>query len=360
MLEPALASVKELLAERALHLLKILVTTDFFGPCLPSVPEMIHSTRLPRNIIQDALDTLEKEGIVRLHDSAYQRVYPAHSLKKHRIGILTHTHILHNAYGVYQDFLIGLVAGLNRPDVQLSLADDLNSVDSKIVEVEEMLRSGVTAFILLGRAEKELRAKLVEQKVPTVICGNSSFDQDEIACVCNDNYGGMRSLVRHVVEQGHTEIGYYTTDVQAHHGFHRRLLGYREGLIKADLRPREEMVLRTPHSADSARWATEVYVSLSRRPTTIVCASDREAYELIAELQRSGIKVPNDVGVTGFDNQFFCAISDLSLTTMDIHAQQVGRIAGQHLLRELEHSQIPLHIMLPPSLIARSSVPLVK
>jgi LacI family transcriptional regulator len=225
-----------------------------------------------------------------------------------------------------------------------------------LVTVEELERSGVAAIVLMGRAEPELRQDLVQRKIPTVICGNYTFDQPELSAVCSDNYGGMRRMVRHVIEQGHTDIAYYTTDVPTHDGFYRRLLAYREAMQTANLRAREEMVFQENHSPSSARWAADVFVALSRRPTAIVCGSDRDAYELISELHRSNVEVPKDVGVTGFDNSVYYAIAELGLTSVEIYGRETGSLAGQHLLKIMEKPHLPIRIMAPTQLVSRTSL----
>lgn len=344
------------LVDRSRHLLRILVMNGFYGSVLPPLATLVQTLRLPKSMVQEALDTLVTENLIQRNEATYHRVYAEKTTILSKVGLVTQSHILSNAYGVYQDFLIGLAETLNANSYEVLLQHDLATLESKLVAVGELQRSGVKAMVLLGQAEPELRHQLRDQKMPTVICGNMTFDQSDFGCVCSDNFGGMRDLVKSIIALGHRDIAYYTVAANSHDGFHQRLLGYRDAMAQAGLPTREDFVLTERHDVSSARWTAEAYVKQSRRPSVIVCGSDREAFELIAELHRSGIEVPNDVGVSGFDNSLYDAMAEHGLSSVEIHARTMGRIAGSYLLAEIQGAQFPVRMVVPTQLILRNSV----
>jgi DNA-binding LacI/PurR family transcriptional regulator len=171
-----------------------------------------------------------------------------------------------------------------------------------------------------------------------------------------NNRLGIEKIIRFLTSQNHTEIGYYTVGLEYHGGFRERYYAYQYSMNQRGLASRLEMAQSEAHSEISAKRAAEIFYGLSKRPSVVVCGSDREAYELATELKHLGIEVPHQVGVTGFDNNHYGQILEPAMTTIDISAVEMGRVAANYLLNEMQMRQMPIKIELPTELIARNSV----
>jgi LacI family transcriptional regulator len=343
-------------SRRLAVLLRTLLDCGYFGPTLPPVQTMVVKMRMPKTAIEDALTVLQDAGHLENRAGHYHRVYPPSRPVRPRIGVFSGRNLFAPYFEVYQDYFIGLAEMVEQAGYDLLLSHDLASPEGQAITLDEFVRGGVTGIAVLGRLEPEIRAALAAKRLPTVLCGNATIEQREFGCVCSDNFVGMKDLVRHLVAQGHRAIGYYTTSAQSHDGYRHRLVGYREAMEEAGLPPRREMVLDAPHAASSANTAAQVFAGLRQRPTALICACDRDAFELISELQKSGLRVPHDVSVVGFENSFFNSLAEPALTTVDIYPREMGRVAGGFLLNELKHPQLPVRIVLPAHLIERGSV----
>lgn len=324
---------------------------------------MMVRLRMPKRIVEDALDLLHRDGHVELDGGLYRRVYPngnsGHPMRP-RIGILMGRNIFGHYFEVYQDYFIGVAEMVDAAGFDIVFAHDLTTTEAKIIALEEMVRAGVRGVAVLGSAIPEFRAALRASALPAVVCGNTSIEQRDFGCVCSDNIFGTKNLVNHFYKLGHRAIAYYVTSAQSHDGYHHRLLGYRDAMNAVDLPPREEMVLDEDHSASSPGTAAQIFADLParERPTVILCGCDRDAFELISELEKSGngIKVPRDVSVAGFENSPFNTFSEPALTTVDIFPREMGRVAGGFLINEMKSRQLPARIVLPSRLIQRDSV----
>ena len=80
-------------------------------------------------------------------------------------------------------------------------------------------------------------------------------------------------------------------------------------------------------------------------PDVFVCANDFVAIDLIHALKKRGIRIPEDVLVTGFDNSTESRIIDPHLTTVDIPSSKMGYIAADMLLSRIKEPDTPYRIM---------------
>jgi DNA-binding LacI/PurR family transcriptional regulator len=74
------------------------------------------------------------------------------------------------------------------------------------------------------------------------------------------------------------------------------------------------------------RQATREIISSGFNPTAVICVNDFMALGALSELREAGLRVPQDVSVTGFDNIALAALSNPSLTTLHIPRDRIGRL----------------------------------
>ena len=151
--------------------------------------------------------------------------------------------------------------------------------------------------------------------------GTASFN-----CVDTDHYKGIALLLNRLVEQGHRRIGFYTKtyEVEAQWSL-RRFSAFIEKMVRLGLPVAEEDIINVyPHRLltleESFRHARE---RIRQGITAWVCAADHQAYDLIAALEKQGVRVPADVSVTGFDGIEKPTHAPL-LTTAAIPYREIG------------------------------------
>ena len=160
------------------------------------------------------------------------------------------------------------------------------------------------------------------------------YGQSPLDCVDVDHHRGVERLVEHLQEKGHERIGFFTWQYPVEAGWALRRYGaYVEMMTSRGL----DIHARDAINVDPRRRLSleESYAEVVRRTkdgvTAWMCAADHQAFDLIQELQRVGIKVPQDVSVTGFDG-LEPPKGRLKLTTVDIPFHQIGIIGGKRLL----------------------------
>ena len=210
------------------------------------------------------------------------------------------------------------------------------------------------AFLFLS-GEPELRrwyvARLVELGFPFILLEPS--DDQQIFTVTADDRDGARRLTEHLIAAGHERIAFLTTMVPWPM-LEQRMLGYRDALDDAGLEP---MVLTggtwTPTSG--AEQASRL-LSWSEPPSAMMCGNDLLALGAIRAVREWGLKVPDDVAVTGFDDFDFAQFADPALTTVRVPGYDIGRAAGEALVDVIEGG-VPAdrQVVLPVELELRES-----
>jgi len=95
---------------------------------------------------------------------------------------------------------------------------------------------------------------------------------------------------------------------------------------------------------------------LIHKPDAVFVASDTMAIGAIKAAKDAGLRIPEDIGIAGFDDMPSAASSDPPLTTVRQPIQRCGAIAAQALIDMINHPSAPHHhVILPTELVIRSS-----
>jgi LacI family transcriptional regulator len=182
---------------------------------------------------------------------------------------------------------------------------------------------------------------------------------DKCCSVANDDVAGGRLAGRHLVEQGHRLIA-YLGDPDARHQMEARFAGFSDMTAECSV----EIIREADWSTERGRAAGHALAlrPAGERPTAVFASNDSLAFGLVQELVASGIRVPHDIAVVGYDDIVWAAGSTVPLTTIRQQRAELGRTAVQLVMAEMtrpkrhEHE----HVLLQPELIVRASTGVVR
>ena len=140
--------------------------------------------------------------------------------------------------------------------------------------------------------------------------------------------------------------------------FRDRFLGYKQALIDNGLEFDESLVIETWSKVDEGKKATKVLLDMKQPPDAIFSSSDFTALGAIEEIKEHGLKIPEDISVVGFSNEPFTRFMELSITSVDQSPIEMGRIAAQVFLEEVNNNKrvkSEKQVVLSPELIIRKS-----
>jgi DNA-binding LacI/PurR family transcriptional regulator len=170
--------------------------------------------------------------------------------------------------------------------------------------------------------------------------------------VGTDGVAAAALLAHHLLERGHRHVVYL--DFAASRWSAQRLRGLRDVLLPAGVRLDVQPVL-APSPDAGAAVAAQVLLG-AQRPTAVVAYNDLIAIGFMHEAQALGLRVPQQVGVLGFDDIELARHVSPGLTTVAMNSAAQGAAAMQRLLQLINgESPRPLHTNLPPRLVLRGS-----
>lgn len=190
----------------------------------------------------------------------------------------------------------------------------------------------------------------LETETPTVVIGYRDYPH----AVRSDDHLGARLIIDHLLALGHEKLGFITVPGDLHHVGLHRAEGYKDALARAgfdyDAFPKAEGDL----SKKSGGLATRALLAAHPDLTALVAFNDRMAIGAVREVQARGLRIPQDISVTGYDNLLSSADLTPPLTTVDHGVEKSGKLAVDHLMAVME-GESPGLTVLEPELIARAS-----
>jgi LacI family transcriptional regulator len=180
--------------------------------------------------------------------------------------------------------------------------------------------------------------------------------KNNVNYVVVDNQKGAYLAVEHLINIGYTQIGIITGKPRVSTGT-ERLEGYKKALSDYGLTFSKEHVFQGPFTKEQGYKAARKMLSLKNRPEAIFAASDNIALGVMNAAGKSGLSIPEDVALVGFDDTAFSSNAKINLTTVSQRKYEMGE-RGVQILIDLIESQKPDYInkiVLDPWLIIRES-----
>jgi LacI family transcriptional regulator len=188
----------------------------------------------------------------------------------------------------------------------------------------------------------------------SVVLVNRHTDAADIASVVPDSGAGVHALVGLLVERGHVRIGHLAGPQDTSTGVERHR-AFRDGLATHGLSPAGVQVCAA-FTEQAGYDATHVLLADSE-VTAIVAGNDMIAMGCYRALAELGLRCPEDVSVTGFNDMPFVDKQRPALTTVRIPHYDIGYEAARLLLARIaDPSSPPKRVVLPVQLISRDSV----
>jgi LacI family transcriptional regulator len=158
---------------------------------------------------------------------------------------------------------------------------------------------------------------------------------DRIDSVSVDNYSGGYRAIEHLYRLGHDRIGIVAGTLEASTGADRTL-GAEQALRDHGLETAPERILDCRFSRDKAGEGALRFLSLDHPPTAIFAEDDNMALGVREALLARGVRIPQDVGLIGFDDIDVAGLTGVDLTTINQKIYEMGALGVSVLLDKVE------------------------
>lgn len=170
-----------------------------------------------------------------------------------------------------------------------------------------------------------------------------------------DNRAAARCLTEHLLALGHRRIALIKGPEDSPLTL-ERLAGYQEALTQAGIALDPGLLHEGDFTLAAGAAAAKALLALPERPTALFCCSDEMAIGALQVLRRSGLRVPEDISLAGFDDIAFAAYTEPPLTTIAQPAEAFGQRAVAMLLEVLNGgTPAAREVVLPFELKVRGS-----
>lgn len=171
---------------------------------------------------------------------------------------------------------------------------------------------------------------LADNGIKVVVSGNIEVDIKKVSSIENDYISGMRTAVEYLHSLGHRDIA-YLSGLSKKHRFDQKIEGYLAAVEQLSLPCGDTLLFdgTPPYSTsveDGYSMAKEL-IDSGRAFTAVICLNDLMAMGAIAALEDSGLRVPEDVSVMGFDDIVYARAWRPAITTMAVAKQEFGKKA---------------------------------
>lgn len=228
------------------------------------------------------------------------------------------------------DLLIGALEAASEAGVHLVVERTDTAVD--IQTIAEQLGRDFDALIVPPPMSdrEELRALLRERAFPAVFLA-SAMETDGLTDIRIDDWQSAFDMTRRLIDLGHTRIGF----VKGHPDqtvSDMRFKGYRDALTSAGLTPDDALVAEGRFTYRSGEEAASQLLSNTHRPSAIFASNDDMAAGCLAAAARTGLRVPEDLSIAGFDDSSIASVVWPPLTTLRQPVSDMGAMAVRALV----------------------------
>lgn len=228
--------------------------------------------------------------------------------------------------------------------------------DHELRQIRSLVAHGADGLLLIGASRpQETTDFLALRNIPYVITWSFDIDQSRLFAGF-DNRKAAYEMTRKVLEYGHRRIDMIAGYSAGNDRASARVQGVRQALSDFGSDAALRQVIETDYSLEQGGNALELLLRSSDAPTAIVCGNDVLAVGAMLRAQKIGVKVPDDISITGFDDINLAMAVTPPLTTVRVPQKRMGKLAASLLMKLLATGVRPKSIEIDTDIVVRGSL----
>lgn len=244
--------------------------------------------------------------------------------------------------------------------VTLLVASSGYDMARELVQIRALVSRGIDGLMLIGAARPAATYAFLNQRhIPYLMTWN--YRPHQKGCFIGfDNRESARAMARAVIQQGHRRIAMIAGITASNDRASDRVDGVRAALDEAGLSGRDLPIVEEVYSLGGGGRACASLLQRKPRPTAVICGNDVLAVGAISQAKALGLRVPEDVSITGFDDIELAEVIEPRLTTVHVPHRRMGEAAARALLAirdgtsDCEGIELETHVVMRESLGAPS------
>jgi len=257
-------------------------------------------------------------------------------------------------------FYASVIQGINnkcfQQEYSIMLFSTKEIADKELEYINLVRKKRVEGFLIYPLQQDARYIEILNSIDLPFVMMNRHTEALDSSYVINNNVAGTHSAVQYLIQRGHTNITYICAKPEASSG-RERIGGCRKAINESGLPPTALKVLYCEETIKSCYNVvkSEIYKGLDS--TAFFVWDDRLALGAMKAIYEEGLQIPEDVSIVGYDDIETAVFFHPPLTTVRQPAQEIGEIAADILLRNLNSDSIQekRRVVLKPELIIRES-----
>jgi LacI family transcriptional regulator len=268
-------------------------------------------------------------------------------------------HYQHRAL-LSEPYLAGIVSGIVdslTEDGYFLLTYPVPDTDEAVRGLRALLNSGRVDGLIIQQAfpNDPLCQTIADSGLPAAYIGNDDIPHENSFTVTTDFAAGTCVTLEHLLARGHTRIGHiygdlhYSAAVDRVNAFHAFMQSH-------SLPDHPEWIIGGGWSRQDGSSAAARILDQAEKPTAIVAANDTLAIGAMEEIHHRGLRIPQDIAITGYDDIPLAADLAVPLTTIRTSFYRFGHSAASNLVELIRDPNIRAgQVQVPFKLIERAS-----
>lgn len=282
----------------------------------------------------------KKRIVEKARELGYQHNHFASNLRRNKTNTIGLIVPRLNSY-----FMSTVIAGVekvaNEAGYNLIISQSLESVKKEMINVKTLFNSRVDGLLVSAAYDTENVKHFelfLEKNIPLVFF-DRILDHPQCTSIVIDNFKAAYEVTEHLISQGCRRIVHLSASLKRN-VYADRLAGYRQALKEHDIPFDESLVIFNNLSEQAGTEAAETILKMEPRPDGIFSANDSCAVSCIRKLKQSGISIPSEIAIAGFNNDPLSKVIEPNLTTVDYPGMEMGEMAALLLIRRIDKKDI--------------------
>ncbi|WP_209596336.1 LacI family DNA-binding transcriptional regulator [Ruegeria sp. HKCCSP351] len=223
-------------------------------------------------------------------------------------------------------------------------------------QIRTLVARGADGLLLIGHdRDADIYDYLDRRKVPALVAWSFLPDKP-VPSVGFDNRKAMKAMADQIIRQGHTRLATISGISSGNDRARLRIAGIKSAMAEHGLQPDDLMVIEATYEFENGATAFRDLMASDTPPTAVLCGNDVLAVGALRQAQKMGLRVPDDVSITGFDDIEIARIVIPALTTVHVPHREMGQKAAQELIRMIETNSSGQSLELSTHLVTRDSL----
>ena len=256
----------------------------------------------------------------------------------------------------YAQIIKGMEYVASQTGYTLLFSNSYDSLEQTDVLQKMIVAENVDGLVIVGSntQDKNFTWILLEKKIPFVLI-ERNFDKEKVNCIWIDNRKGAYLATKFLIEKGHKKIAHIAGNSQNQVTM-ERLAGYKKAVSEFGLPNTDCLVFYGNYVCQDGYKAMKKILSMHPDCTGVFTANDSMAYGALQAIHETGLVVPKDLAVVGFDDLEFSAFTNPPLTTVRQPRYEMGKKSLEILTGILQGKEKSgINLCLPFELIIRNS-----